>query len=371
MKSRTARWDSAVLQSHVVTTTAAVLLAGVPVPGASSLSIVGGNVTQDRTAAQLGRSDMQFAEPYRIPTLVSGGALSPYGYELYVRSGIAYADGTSELMDMGVYPIQDTDIDGVTLLTSISAVDRTQALRDAKFTDDYLVPGSILYTTAMQQILTDRCPWFPPMTFPTLTFTTPTAGLALTLGTDPFDILTDMAAGQGCEFYFNGTGVPSLRPEPLFTQAPAWTISDGDGGALVSANLKLSRGPAFNAVTAIGENSSNGTVYNYTSYDLDPTSPTYYFGSFGKKPKDPPYSSAMITSTAMAQSAADALMQAQRGVARSLNMSALPNRALETGDPVLIKRTGLSMNEIHLIDSLTFDLSVGVMTGSSRARAQQ
>jgi hypothetical protein len=355
-----------VLQAHTVSTTAAIIFQGVTVR--EGLAVVSGSVTLDRTAASRGRCTLQLAEPFLIPTTLTG-VLAPYGYEIAITSGIAYDDGTTERMALGVFPIQSTEIDGVSLLTSIEGVDRTQRVRDAKFIDDYAVAGSTLYTTAMQAILTAQTPELPALSFPTIAFTTPATGLVYQCGTDPFDALSDMAAACGCEIFFDGLGVPTVRPEPAFTNTPVWTISEGAGGALVSASLHLSRAEAFNAVVASGENSSAGVVYRAISTDNDPTSVTYYLGGFGRKPRF--YTTPLITSTVMAQSAADALMQAMHGVARSIDLSALPNRALEPGDPVLIKRTSLNVNEIHLLDALTFDLSVGAMQATSRARAQQ
>lgn len=368
MKAHSARWDQAILRSHTITCAASVIFNGATIR--ENLAVVAGAVVQDRTAAALGRCEgLALAEPLLLPTLSTGGILSPYGYEIAIRAGIAYPDGTTETLPLGVFPIQRSQINGVTLVTQLTTVDRTQRVRDARFTDDYFVAGSTNYATAINTLLQAQVPGLPALAAPTITYSTPTAGLVYACGTDPWDAATDMATSCGCELYFDGLGVPTLRAEPTFVQPPVWTVAEGAGGALVGAQLSLDRGQAYNAVVATGENSANGQVFRAIAVDNDPASPTYYSGPFGQKPKF--YASPLIASTAQAQSAADALLQTTRGVARSLNFTALPNRALEPADPVLITRAALGLNEIHLIDSLRFDLSVGAMTGTSRARAQQ
>lgn len=366
MKTHTARWDQAILQSHTIACTASIIYAGATV--VTGLAVASGQVTLDRTAAQLGRCDIQLAEPYRIPTS-TGGVLSPYGYEIAIQRGIAYPDGTTELMPLGVFPIQKTAIDGVSLISQLTTVDRTQRVSDARFVDDYFVAGSTSYATAIAALLTFVVPGLPVLAAPSISFTTPSAGLVYAAGSDPWKAATDMASACGCELFFDGLGTPTLRAEPSFTQAPVWSIVEGAAGSLVGAQLTLDRAQAYNAVVATGENSGGGQVFRAISVDSDPTSPTYYYGGFGQKPKF--YASPLITSTAQAQSAADALLLSTRGVARSLNFTAVPNPALEPGDPVQVTRTSLNLNEIHLIDSVTIDLGTAAMTGASRARQQQ
>jgi hypothetical protein len=334
---------------------------------ATDLNVVTGSVTLDRTASAMGQATLQFAEPTRLPTALSGGVLSPFGYEIAVRSGIVYADGTSELLPMGVYPIQRSQFNGVTLNAALTTTDRTQAVRDARFTDDYFVAGGTNYATAINTLLHDRVSWLPSLAAPTITFTAPAAGLVFQCGTDPWDALTDMAKSCGCLLYFDGLGVPTLKAEPSFASSPVWTIAEGDDGVLVDATLTLDRAQAYNAVVATAENSSAGTLYRAIATDDDPASPTYYLGPFGKKPRF--YASPLLTSTAQCQSAANALLNSASGVARSLDFVAAPNRALEPLDAVLVKRASLGLDEVHLIDALTIDLSVGSMRGRSRVAA--
>lgn len=364
MRTISARWPAAILQSHTIAYTATVIYNGQTVD--AGLAVSSGSVILDRTASTLGRCDLNLAEPFKIPTS-SGGVLSPYGYEIAIQHGITYPSGLQELIPLGVFPIQSSQIDGVTLLSSVSALDRSQKVRDSRFVDDYFVSGSTDYATAILALLNAQVTGLDFSLFPAATgFLTPAAGLVYQAGGDPWDAATDMATSCGYELFFEGLGRPVLRPEPSFTQSPVWSISEGV--ALVGATLALDRSPAYNAVVATGENGGAGEVFRAIAIDDDPISPTYYYGGFGRKPKF--YASPLITSTAQAQSAADALLLSTRGVARSLNFASIPNPALEAGDPIQVTRAALNLSEIHIIDSLQIDLGVGSMSGTSRARQQ-
>ena len=99
--------------------------------------------------------------------------------------------------------------------------------------------------------------------------------------------------------------------------------------------------------------------------DSDPSSPTFYDGGFGHKPRF--YSSAFISSDAQAASAAASIGSAQKGVARSLALEAVPQPALEPGDLVLIKREAIGVNEVHALDAVRYGLTAdGAMSASSR-----
>jgi hypothetical protein len=362
MKTRSARWDAAVVLSHQIAVKGDVLYNRQVVY--ENLDIASGNVTLDRTAAQLGRCALSLAEPLLIPTR-TGGLLSPYGYEIAVKRGIVFGDGLVELMPLGVFPIQTAQVDGVTLLSTISATDRTQLVVDARFEDDYQIAAGTNYATAIQAVINAGVSGLT-YSFSSTPYTTPL--LTFAAQSDRWDAARSMATSIGCELFFDGLGSLVLRPEPLFTQAPVWSINEGAGGVLISATLKLDRGPAYNRVVAVGANASTGSVPKATSTDGVPSSPSYYFGPFGKKPRF--FASAFLASTAQCQSAADSILAAQLGVARSLNFGAVPNPALEPGDPVNVTRTALGLAEVHIIDSLQFDLAAGgAMTGSSRARA--
>ncbi|MEP7114759.1 MAG: DUF5047 domain-containing protein [Ilumatobacteraceae bacterium] len=360
MRPRSDRWDATVVGAHRIAVEVTVLYNRLPLPGQAALAVVSGNVTMDRTAAQLGRVDATFAEPLLVPN--RSGPLSPYGYELQVKRGITYADGKVELMPLGVYPIQTSQSDGVTLATQIAATDRSQLVKDARLEDDYLIAAGVNYATAIQALIADGVDGLVYQFTPT-PYTTPL--LPFAAQADRWDVAQGMATAIGCDLYFDGVGTLMLRPSPTFTE-PVWTIAEGPEGLLVGASLAQDRAPAFNRIIAVGQNSSLGAIPRGVWTDTAATSPSRYGSGFGQKPRF--YSSPFLTTGAQALSAATALGANIAGVARSLSFAAVPNCALEGGDPILVKRIALGVDEVHLIDSLTIGLTAdGAMSGSSRA----
>ncbi len=352
MQPTSTRWKSAVRESHTVVVECDVLYNGIVV--VANVAIVGGSVALDRTAAVRGRCTAQFAEPLRIPN-TSLDVFQPAGYEIAIRRGIRYGDGTTELMpDLG--------------LTSVSASDRSQTVIDARLEVDYAVAAGTNYGAAIQALILDGVP-STTFAYPTITATTPQ--LVFPAQGDRWKFAQSMATSIGYELFYDGLGQNSMRSEPaLATAVPTLTIAEGDGGVLMSAVVDRNRQYAYNRVVVTSQNASNTAIYRGVATDDDPASPTYYFGPFGRKPRF--FVSEFITSDAQALAAAHAILAANIGVTRGLNMSAVPNPALEPSDVVAVTRSRLGMsNEVHIIDSMTIDLSAaGGMTLVSRSQQE-
>ena len=141
-------------------------------PITQPLRIVGGSVTLDRTAALRGRGSVERAEPRRIPT-ATGGPLTPYGFEISVRRGVVHADGSIEYGPLGLFPIQTSKLDGVTLLTSLEGIDRSQLVVDARLEDDYGVTAGTNYATAIHDLVDAAGARSSTYRFTSTTFTTP------------------------------------------------------------------------------------------------------------------------------------------------------------------------------------------------------
>lgn len=363
MRARSARWDAAVAQSHALAVRVDVLYNRAIL--AQGLTVGDGTVTLDRTGAILGSLNIELIEPTRLPTVNSGGILSPYGYELAVYRGIDYEDGgLPELQALGVFPIQETGIDGVTLAAQIQANDRSQLVIDAAFEQDYQIAAGTNYATAIQAVIGAGVPGLTYQ-FASTTFTTP----LLTYGakTSRWDAAREMAKSIGMRVSFNGDGVCVLKLEPTLANAtPLWSAVEGNGGVLTAARLTLRRGPIKNRIIATGENASNTTVYRGVATDNNPVSPTFYGPGFARKPGF--YASPYITSTAQANAAAAAILGASLGAGRSVDATAVPNTAIEAGDPGLITRLAIGVNEIHIPDVITIGLGAnGLMQMSTRA----
>jgi len=336
------------------------VMAGIPVEG--------GSVVRDRNAAQHGRLSLDLPANELAP-LDPGSALGPAGYELRVNRGFTYPDGTTELVPVGVFAIQDSTVDGLDLTTHIEAVDRSQRVADARLENDaHPTAGVDLTVTAasfVQQVIPDIV-----VVSESPSEATP-AGVIYPAQTDRWEIVQNIATDIGYEIYFDGVGNLILRSEPdLTTESPVWVVDEGPTGVLVSVSLAWSRRPSYNKAIVTGTNTEFGVTYTGSAVDDSPSSPSYYSGRFGPKPYF--HFSPTVASDAAAANAARAILRRVQGVAMSLDFSAIPMPALEPGDVVVVRRAALDLDLPVIIDSISLDLGVSnAMTCEVRARQEE
>lgn len=347
---RSDRFDVVIRGSHQIRTVVDVLYAGAEV--ATDLPVISGSYEADRTKAVLASiSNLTVIAPHLAPQRT--GALTPFGYELRVRRGVVYADGTEELLPLGVFPIQTSSTDGAFLSSSIKAFDRSQLVIDARLEDDYAIAAGTNYADAIRLLILDGVP-SATFNLPSTSFTTP--ALVVPVGSDRWAYAQQMATACGWELYADSEGRYAARVEPSVSSTTSvWTIDEGPTGVLMGVNVSLDRAPAYNKVVCSGENTALGAVFRGEAADLDPTSPSYYLGGFGRKPMF--QASPFYTGDAQCSIAAQAMLDRVRGVARALSLTAVPNPALEAGDAITVRRSALGIDEVHIIDSLTMGLA--------------
>jgi hypothetical protein len=162
--------------------------------------------------------------------------------------------------------------------------------------------------------------------------------------------------------------------------APVFTVNEGPDGVLVSLRRQLSRTGVYNAVVARGTEAdeAGGDPPGYAVvWDDNPSSATYFFGLFGKVPRY--YASPFIQNDTQAATAAASILSQTTGLPYSLDISAIPNAALDPLDPITVAFDrsepegceGTAREEIHVIDSMTIPLSIeGAMTMNTRSQVQ-
>jgi hypothetical protein len=390
MRSASLAFANTVAGSHQVVSRCDVLFDREVI--AEGVNLVDGRIDYDRTAAHLARLDALFAEPTRVP-VAADDILTPYGYELLVWRGVrlgaasttdpfltdgggevltdeygnpltvgsVVVEGSVEMVPLGVFPIQTSDVDGITLSSAIVAEDRSRLVSDARFEDVYQIAAGTNYATAIEELIDDGVSGLEFL-FPSVTFTTPL--LTFAAQDDRWEAAQTMAKSIGHELLFDGLGRVVLRPEPTFTADPDATVAEGVN--MVSVNVKLDRVTAYNKVIATSVNAANGAQYRGEAADLDPASPTYYDGPFGRKPRF--FASEFLASDEQCETAAASILASNLGVARSVDFSAVPDPRLECSDVVRVVRSALALDELHIIDSLSIGLGAdGGMSARSRA----
>jgi hypothetical protein len=178
------------------------------------------------------------------------------------------------------------------------------------------------------------------------------------------------------EFVITDAPQPGLWiPDPFgaTTGTPVMTLDEGPGGVLVSRKEVDTRDQVYNAMSVYGDSSDPAVppVFGW-AYDDDPSSPTYYYGPFGKVTKF--YSSSFFTTNAQCQSTAAAMLALALAPHSSLSFQAAPIPFLEVDDLVAVRTLSGNL-EMHLLDKLDWDFGPGgelsVDTRSSKVAARE
>ncbi len=329
-------------------------------------AVISGTVTLDSRAASRGRFECSLIDDGSlglVPT-TAASLLAPYGHELRVYRGLILPDATTELVSFGIFRIDAANIDdspaGMTI--ALSGLDRSARVADAKFEAPYEVAAGTPVEEAILAVVQMAIPDVVAI-FPGVTFTTP--ALRAEEEGDPWAFVQNMATACGLELYFDGDG--SLRLAPLAGGEVVATLAEGEDGVLLAAARGWVREGTHNRVIAVGENTGEAAPARGVATDDDPTSPTYYFGPFGKSPSF--YRSQFIATADQALAAATYLLQRQLGTTQTAAFTILVDPSLEPGDTVQVTRSRAGIDEQNTIDSLVIPLGVDQpMTGQTRAR---
>jgi hypothetical protein len=334
MQDRTAAFDAAIHHSHTVVVVCELWSAGLLAKIGSDLTVVSGEVSIDSTAAVRRSGQVQIVDESGtvVPLIGPSGrsGLEPYGNELVIRRGIRYADGSQELMQLGVFPISETSItahEGTTV--TLSFTDRSRLVSEAKFTNTYYIPSGSSYVLAAADMV-DFCLNFP-VNIDRRIETTSTDTMPQTMvfheSSDPWDNVQQLVRTVGATAYFDPDGALAIRDIKNPQVDPAeFTYEDNETSIVIQATRVLGRGP--NAVVVTGETTDQ--KYRSFAYDNDPASPSYYFGSYGRVPmfvNDP-----LATSQAMADLSATTRLYQQLGLSEVITLNAIPHPAHDAED---------------------------------------
>lgn len=270
------------------------------------------------------------------------GLLAPYGNRIRATQGIEYGDGSRDAFPIFYGRIDQPGIDQSGLL-AIQCVDLAGDVADAVFeTPTNSVPGNTVLEEWQRLILA---------ALPDATFGTSTGGQTgsligpLSWEADRGQALDNMAAGVGCTWWALADGSFVLRQSPWSMPGltPALTLSDGDGPGqrtIGTYAVSLPRSGLANAVVFSAERLDGSPPLTAIARDMDATSPTYYYGDFGRKPiliqNQAPTTQAQVEYAARVQlHYAKALTQTWE------NVSIVPDASLELGDLFLCQAGGI------------------------------
>jgi hypothetical protein len=348
--AHSARFAAAVRSSHRLVTRATLIPArGAPVP----VPVAEWEVTCDRTSKT--RRTLRATLGDGIPLGVRG--LSVYGALLQLEHGIDYGDGAVELLPVGRFRLDSRDTAHPGVGSSITGYGLEQPVQDAKFLTPRTASGSSavdLITTLIREAI--------PGAVVINRASRDTAVRQVTWDQERWDAIdgTDasLASALGAEVFADGRGRFIITDVPTIADRPVWTVDEGPGGVKVSEAASETASGVNNIIVATGDG-TDGTapVGPVIAYDDDPTSPTYWRGPFGARPRF--YSSPLLTTAAAAGAAARSVLADSLGIVRSLSFESLPHPGLEPGDVVGVAREGGRL-ELHLIDRLTLSATAAM-----------
>ena len=188
---------------------------------------------------------------------------------------------------------------------------------------------------------------------------------------DRWDLIESYAFAIDCAVYCAPDGKFRIDRIPdVDAGKPVWRINEGADGVLVSMSTNVTRDPMYNGVQVITQSSDSGvppisgkmvTVADLPGHPL--AGIMDWGGKFGKKPFVYTDSSGMLTTSADCNRKAEALLKEMLAEERTLDLSAIPNPALEPDDIVEILTyhpvTGAEIIEKHMLTTMTIPLGLG------------
>ncbi|MFE9845766.1 DUF5047 domain-containing protein [Streptomyces goshikiensis] len=316
-----------------------------------TIAHTGGSVSVDRSRPVHRTCTVTSSDTSLIPK-TAADRFAAYGATLRIARGVEYGDGTTELVPLGVFRLEDVTGDPVQGPVTLTGSSLEAAVADDKFTTAYQASGTVV--SAISE---------------TIRRSLPTAAITSTIvdvpiGTriwdvegDPWAAVQEIAAVAGAEVYATPDGgfIVTQLPDPL-TTTPVWTVAAGEGGVYISGVQGMSSKGVYNAVLARGENASAGIApCSYLAWDADPGSPTYWAGPFGRRPKF--YSSSTLLDASACMAAAESMLRSVKAPNAIGDFSSLPNPALETGDVLRVVHPD-GTKELHQVAAFTVPLDL-------------
>lgn len=325
-------------------------------PTGVDIPILGGDVVSDGTAdvrstldLTTGR-DLSSETPVEWPDDVSD-LLTPYGHEIFVRRGIEFGDRSTEWVSLGFFRIDSVQQQDAPLGPfAVTGSDRMAGIVDAKLLQPVQFSTGHPVEAVFEQLITE--------VYPAAVIEFDFDASAVTLGRtvvvekERYEFLRDLAASYAKDFYVDHRGIFVIRDRPD-PGNPVFQVNSGENGVLVSMSRELSRIGAFNAVVATGEGADPVEPVIGIARDMNPDSPTFWDGTFGKVPEF--FSAPTLITSAQARDAARKRLQDNLGLPFSLDFTAIPNPALEPFDPVQVRV--VDHNYVHTLQRLTIPLT--------------
>jgi hypothetical protein len=328
-------------------------------PTGTVIPITAGSITFDSTAQVQATADITTTQPWAAS---SSDLLTIYGNEIFVERGLVYGGGSVEWVSLGYYridnPHQASAPSGSVELRACP--DRMQGLIDARIPSPFTFAAGTTVASIIQTLVLDAYSW---ATFSIdASLSAATINVAQTTTDDRYGFINTLVTSYGMIWYWDYRGVLVVKTPPALTSTVA-TIKTGHDGVITTLSRDLQRTGVYSGCFAQGQQATANVPLNALVVNNDPTSPTYWFGPFGKIPLF--YTSSFLTSIGQCQSAAKAQLQQNSGVPYEVDFGMVPNPALELWDPIRLEYPGRVEN--HILKQMVIGLAASdSMTAQTR-----
>lgn len=348
------RWDPALRVAHGIVTKAEVWRGGSYV---QDINVVGGAVAVDESSKVRRSLTLTASDVTLLPDGTSD-LLSPFGTDLRVYSGIAYTEGDTELVPVGVFRITDVAQRSHLAELEVTADDYSHVLADARFLVPWNTPAGAAVVDEIARMVHDVDP-----TIEVYDLTgSSTLTVAATWDRERWDAIEQLAASIGAEPFFDALGRLIVRPVPTVTSTSVsvWDVDSNTSTAvMLDVALGVSSSLVYNAVVA---SSSGSTSSPITGIAYQQSGDFKWQAGF-KRPRF--YSSPLLSTVEQCQQAASAILARSVVFARSLAPVAAPNPALDVGDVITVTLPD-GTAELRVVSALTVPLDLNPMQIDTR-----
>jgi hypothetical protein len=338
-------YREAVANSRTVETVVDFYRDGVLIPGLTGAPVVGGRYTADRGQQVRLNCDLSLAVPEWLEI-----DLDVQTCRFKVRRGVSSL-GFTETVQLGEFRVDAYTRPALGTI-SVSGSGLEAYLLDARFISPRTPPYGQSTVGTIAGLITEALP--DAAIVIRCTKDRPVLATAV-WERDRMDTIDDLANSIVAEVYADSTGrfVIADQPNPT-TGVPVYVVDEGPGGVLVTRSEESTRDRQYNAASVAGQSTDPDVPPVWAwSADLNPASPTYYYGPFGQKPIF--YTSQFFTSTFQCQDYANQLLIEALAENKTLTFTQLMADFIEVSDIVAI-RTRQAVLEQHLLQSFSFQL---------------
>lgn len=283
--------------------------------------------------------------------------LAPAGNEIHLYRGLLLSTGEEELMPLGVYTIDDVRVDesGNGHQLRLDCFDYGRRVQRARFVNDYTIDAGTLVVDAIQTMVSEAIPNVQFDVEGTISDATPARFYEA--GKDRWAAVQSLALNIGAEVFFDGHGHCVIRYVDTNTHAvaPVWEFDvESPTNTLMYINKRLHNSDTYNHVIVSGESTATGKPIRAEAADLNPASPTYVFGKYGRVTYH--HQSSQITTVEQAQQVAAALLQKGLGATESIDLTNVVHPGLDIGDAIYVNVPKTKTRAIYQIDSITIPM---------------